>query len=449
MVLNQIRTHSLEGRESIASLDKNETPVVAVVDPYSSGRLLVDDLKDRCVPMVAVRSTLDLADFWIQMLQPEKFVAVVDHNGNLQETMNKLHDLGVTQVVPGSEPGVLLADDLSDGMGLTSNGADTKECRRNKYAQQECIRAAGLRAVKQLYSDNLSEMRAWCEDHNDYPVVVKPSESGGSDGVYFCNNFEEVENAVNKELGLMNVNGAVNDKLLLQECLHGEEYIVDFVSSHGKHYLSAIWIYLKEQRRDIYWKHACYMMEAKGEVQDQLSKYCKDVLDALGMKHGASHTEIIMTKTGPCLVETGARLHGLRGPAVVGTATGIGTHEVLADTLVGGKMFDAIVDRPYFMKRQVIETSLMCDGAGVIENIDTEKIMSLPTAKELFMSFKAGDTISYTRDLASSPGTLIQVGANFEQIMADFETLRQWEREGSIYKIRKNNEHVTQGNYQK
>ena len=84
----------------------------------------------------------------------------------------------------------------------------------------------------------------------------------------------------------------------------------------------------------------------------------------------------------------------------------------MADTIVDGKMFDAIVDRPYFMKRQAIETSLMCDESGVIESIDTEKIMSLPSAKELFMSAKPGDSISYTRDLASSPGTLIQVSEN-------------------------------------
>ena len=45
---------------------------------------------------------------------------------------------------------------------------------------------------------------------------------------------------------------------------------------------------------------------------------------------------------------------------------------------------------------------------------------------------------------------LFQVAASFEQLMEDFETLRQWERDGSIYKLQKrSDQNITQGNYQK
>ena len=35
------------------------------------------------------------------------------------------------------------------------------------------------------------------------------------------------------------------------------------------------------------------------------------MLDALEVRHGPSHMEVKMTPTGPCLVEVGARCHGL------------------------------------------------------------------------------------------------------------------------------------------
>ena len=34
------------------------------------------------------------------------------------------------------------------------------------------------------------------------------------------------------------------------------------------------------------------------------------MLDALGIRFGPAHTEVMLTATGPVLVESGARMHG-------------------------------------------------------------------------------------------------------------------------------------------
>jgi hypothetical protein len=38
---------------------------------------------------------------------------------------------------------------------------------------------------------------------------------------------------------------------------------------------------------------------------------CYRCLDVLGIKHGPTHTEVMMLADGPCLVEVGARFHGV------------------------------------------------------------------------------------------------------------------------------------------
>ena len=38
--------------------------------------------------------------------------------------------------------------------------------------------------------------------------------------------------------------------------------------------------------------------------------YVRDVLDALGVRNGPSHGEVIITEDGPCLVEMNCRAHG-------------------------------------------------------------------------------------------------------------------------------------------
>ncbi|RHY05935.1 hypothetical protein DYB36_009138 [Aphanomyces astaci] len=49
----------------------------------------------------------------------------------------------------GAEPGVRLADSLSEALGVRTNGSAGSAARRNKFVMGETIRKAGLRAVKQ------------------------------------------------------------------------------------------------------------------------------------------------------------------------------------------------------------------------------------------------------------------------------------------------------------
>ncbi|WP_155256600.1 hypothetical protein [Salinispora pacifica] len=50
--------------------------------------------------------------------------------------------------------------------------------------------------------------------------------------------------------------------------------------------------------------------------------YVAEVLDALGIRQGPAHTELLVTGDGPRLLDTGARLSGLANPVAVGLATG-------------------------------------------------------------------------------------------------------------------------------
>ena len=104
-------------------------------------------------------------------------------------------------VFAGSEPGVLLAEELAEALDLPCNGAATKEWRRDKYAQQERLRECGIRAIKQLYSGDLEEILAWREQWGKWPVIVKPAMSGGTDGVYWCHCDDDIKLAHAEECG--------------------------------------------------------------------------------------------------------------------------------------------------------------------------------------------------------------------------------------------------------
>jgi biotin carboxylase len=415
--------------------------VAVVVDPYSSGQYLVQELKSRHWAVVAIQSTLDLADFWTAQFNPDLYVDYTVHK-NLPRTLQFLSKFDVQCVLAGSEPGVMLAEDLQTELGLPCNGSETKIWRRNKYDMSERLREVGLRAVRQIYSNDIDEILEWQKEWGKWPIIVKPAMSGGTDGVYWCHSEDDVKEAVDKEMGKLNCNGQVNDKLLAQEFLDGTEYIVDCVSYEGRHVLNGIWVYRKD--RDTANKSVCpeysRLLESHGEIQDQLIEYTFKCLSALNINYGPSHTEVMMVEDGPCMVETGARLHGLKGPKMAELATGLGQHELTVDVAVGGaNLFNQLqaTNYRYILKKYCIQGMLrnqLASGILARDLSNCEELKALPSFYEIFPSVKPGETLPITRDLQSSPGVFLQMYADEEQCFQDFEALRKLEAT-ILYKV--------------
>lgn len=415
--------------------------VVVIVDPYSSGRYLVQELQQQQWPMVGIQSSFELADFWLAQYDADLFVKTVRHE-NLQQTLKELGDFEVVSVMPGSEPGVLLAEDLQDQLGLVGNGSATKEWRRDKYPMQERVRECGLRAIHQIYSDSVDEILKWQAQWGRWPIIVKPAMSGGADGVYWCHGAEDVRRAYREQCGKMNVNGVVNAQLLAQEFLDGTEYIVDCVSHEGRHVLSGIWEY--SQKRDSVTKGIskdyAKICDGRDELADLLVSYVYEVLTALDIKHGPSHTEVILVNGEPCLVETGARMHGLKGPKMLEYGTGIGTHELAVDVAVNGaRLFNQLhaSGGRYCIKKFVFETLLRSEKQGILlQDLDRSEIRELPSVMDFFPSVSVGDELQVTVDLATSPGVILQCHPSLEVCLADIQKIREMEAT-FLYKIGK------------
>jgi len=395
--------------------------VAVVVDPYSSGKYLLPEFQRRQMPMVGIRSSLDLAQFWLDQYNETYFVKSIDFT-SMDQVLKELSEFDVVMVVPGSEPGVLLAEDLIASFGLRGNDAATKNWRRDKSAMQERIRECGIRATEQLQSGSVAEILQWCNGRNKWPVILKPPMSGGTDGVYWCHNEADVQDAFKKTHGIRNVNGVMNENLLVQEYLDGTEYIIDCVSYEGKHVLSGIWVYSKKkdsERKCIMYDYA-KLLPSTGELQDQLVDYTFKCLTALGISFGPSHTEVMMVADGPCLIETGARMHGLKGPKLLEECTGIGTHELAVDVLFGGELFNQLhsCNHRYFIKRWAFEMILKNEkAAGVLKA--PFAMPDLPSVQELFPSVSPGEFMPLTIDLASSPGVVTMMHASLDQCMSD------------------------------
>jgi len=212
------------------------------------------------------------------------------------------------------------------------------------------------------------------------------------------------------------------------------EYIIDCVSFEGKHVLSGIWVYSKTKdpvTNSIIPEYA-RLIESRGEVQDTLLKYVFECLDALSFKFGPSHSEVIMCGDGPCLVETGARLHGLKGPKMTELATGIGTHELVVDVaLNGGRLFNELHahNYRYVVKKWVFNSHLLNrHKEGILSSsVDIPQLRQLPSTIDVVPCVQPGEDLKITRDLATAAGIVLQAHSSLQQCLDDISVIRELE----------------------
>ena len=96
----------------------------------------------------------------------------------------------------------------------------------------------------------------------------------------------------------------------MQELLRGTQLFTDSISWDGVHHVSECWRDNKRRLSEAFVYDYEELLDPRGEQQDQVIPYIHTVLDALGVAYGPAHTEVMLTDSGPVLVECGARMHG-------------------------------------------------------------------------------------------------------------------------------------------
>jgi len=441
-------------------------PAVAIVDPYSSGRYLVYELHRRGVPMVCVRSSLKLGDFFLSSYESHKhhYAATVDHGGDVQSTIAALRagKHNIMAVAPGCEPGVDLADALSEQMGLTTNGTKLTWARRDKAGMQDRLRECGVPSAEQIKSTDLDELVSWVREREArlgagaYPVVVKPTGGSGGEGVFFCNSEQDLVSARNELMGYtQSGNGCRVEQLALQEFLTGTEYIVDTCSLEGEHLCCAVWRYHK--RKGVPWAPNAIVTQyqeiipSDADECDALIQYVFQVLDAVGLRHGPCHTEVMMTPRGPILVEVNARMHGVQGPLLIEKATGTGLASYVADSMMKGWQGDGgLLKRHLELGKSSRQgrwmyprdqcsaiVMLVSHVEGFLEAATDMQIASLnlPSLSDVFPSVKKGGLLQQTTDLNTMAGYAVLIHPSGEQLMQDIARIREAEEKGSLYPV--------------
>ena len=424
-------------------LEDERPAAIAIIDPISTGAVLAKRVHDLGYAVVRVWSDVvpeDLRSF-VDPRAAFEFIATVQHNtDSIGATCAQLKalDIDLREVMVGCETGVLLGDALSEGLGLRGNGTAKSSLRRNKFLQTEALRQSGLNACGQRLADSAADVEAFLmvlmENVTEKPVtvpfkaVVKPVEGAGSDGVFICNSEDEVRKAYASLEGTKNVLGLTNYSVLLQEYLRGDEYVVDTVSRSGVHKCVAIWKYDKRMCNGspvVYFGVRLMPIDSEPGLRAMV-EYVFGVLEALGIRNGAVHSEVKTVERGPVLIEANCRLHGGEGtwaPMAEACTGGYSQISAMIDSYIDPAAFAALPYVPSNFVAHCTEANMQSFVAGTLVEIDPEalkKIRSLSSYTNEFLDVTEGKRIEKTIDLLTSCGNFNLINESKLQLDADY-----------------------------
>ncbi|MGW3199179.1 pyridoxal-phosphate dependent enzyme [Streptomyces sp. NPDC001118] len=160
--------------------------------------------------------------------------------------------------------------------------------------------------------------------HTGLPCVVKPVDDSASNGVLLCGTIAEVREQIERLLAVrINVRGMPTARrVLIEEYLDGPEYSVEMFSDAAGHH--CVGITEKTVGSTPYFVETQHIFPAPLEdsLAQDIRTLVRSALEAVGVRLGATHTEVKLTARGPAIVEINPRPAGGMIPELIRLATG-------------------------------------------------------------------------------------------------------------------------------
>jgi phosphoribosylamine-glycine ligase len=422
---------------------ENRSELAVVTAPYGTGAHYVHELRRHHRRVAAVTQPPDLL--------PPHYRHALDNNeydhilyGTGPATIAILRDLGARHVFAGTEIGVQDADEIAEALGLPGNRTATSRLRRHKGAMAAAVASAGLAAPRSLVTSSLQEALDWAADLGG-EWVLKPVDSAGSDGVAICSTPGQLATAWRRLHHVTNAMGGGNGVLAVQERLRGEQYVVNSVTLAPNHSYGTPRHLITEVYRDrrVGDEDAPYpvtgpphlydrsdLLPLRGPLVATLIAYVEHVLDALDVRHGPVHTELMMTPDrGPVLIEVGCRPMGAYDPVAMRLATGSDHVRDTVAAALTGQMPDR-EDSPLHVSTVALISPAHCE----LDDHSLRRMLALPTVTGYVGDLKPGKAVEKTVDLLTSPGRITLISTSQADIEHDYRTIREEIEASSLYR---------------
>lgn len=246
------------------------------------------------------------------------------------ETCRQIRPDGVASIA--SDLASITVNYVAEKLGLPCNGIESSLLATNKHLMRQAFAAQGLPSPKsvQVGTDGQVDLTGFT-----YPLIVKPTDRSGSRGIFKITDPAQLPQAIAAAR-----EQSFEDKALVEEFAEGREYSIEYLSWEGEHhFLACTKKYTTGAPHFIETGHIQPAYDLSDETVGEIQKLVPRILDTLGVRYGASHTELKVDDAGRIrIIETGARMGGdCIGSDLVYISTGYDFCKMVVQTACGEK----------------------------------------------------------------------------------------------------------------
>lgn len=251
------------------------------------------------------------------------------------------------------------------------------------------------------------------------PCVLKPVGGHSSFGTFMVQNGNDIKNITKKyeecrqylidqsktalkqmneftaeELAIMDIEDPVNTvtDYLVEEYLEGPEISIDALVQNG--HVTIMGIADQIRMKPPYFVQVAEKMPflAPPELLNNIKKIIEKVIHAMGITDSATHTEIILTKDGPKIVEIACRMGSDNIHDAIYQTTGYNMMYEIVRIALGKPI---TVKKPLKNKAHYAMEYLLPKKAGILKKIDIPKtVYNDPMVTEIRIDAKKGDFLA-------------------------------------------------------
>lgn len=232
-----------------------------------------------------------------------------------------------------------------------------------KHMTKEVLQTKSLDSTRYMFLDDKSNIVKAIE-HVGFPLIIKPINGQGSEGVIKFSSETKKEELINSVSSMLS-----KGDLLIEQFHIGREYSIEILSEEGEHFVFGI---TKPFENDVTFVETAHCFPAHDldkKQEHKIREFVKECLNALGVKDGPSHTEVILTDVGEVkFIETHTRCAGDNITELVKLATGFDMLELWAKQLQGENISSLLDNNIKYDKYSAIQF-LMPELSGVIDDV--------------------------------------------------------------------------------
>lgn len=192
---------------------------------------------------------------------------------------------------------------VAQRLGLVSNTEECIQLTSTKYAQRVAFEKNGIPVPRYCLLEKEDDLK---DKNLRYPIIIKPLDSGGSQGITKVDALDELSEAVQIAVSLSKTNRAI-----AEEFVDGREFSVEALSHEGKHFILQITDKVTSEAPHFIEMQHHQPAAIDTSMANRIKKMVSSALTALKIENSPSHTEIKLNTRGELyIIEIGARLGG-------------------------------------------------------------------------------------------------------------------------------------------